>query len=176
MNVVFIGFMGTGKSTLGKLIAAALSYEFVDTDRLIEEREGRSVAAIFAADGEARFRKIEAEVARELSRGDRMVIAGGGGFPINPDNIELLRKNGLIITLTALPPVILERVGRDQTRPLLHVPDPLQTIETLLRERAVFYRNCDLTVDTSGAELNEAEEKCLEFLRKKGIINGKNQS
>jgi shikimate kinase len=155
MKLVLIGFMGTGKSSLGLLLAQKLNYSFIDTDQLIEARQGCSITEIFRRDGEAGFRRMENELARELGPAEAVVIATGGGFPLNPENIALLRPNGLIIALRATPEVIYQRVCAEQHRPLLAERDQRRRIGSLLAARAPIYQNCDLTLDTTDQTLTE---------------------
>lgn len=173
MKIVLIGFMGTGKSSVGQLLAKQLGYRFVDTDQLIEERQGRSITAIFRTDGETGFRKLEAEMAQELRMADGLVIATGGGFPLNPENIRAVRDNGFIISLTATPEAICQRVAREQHRPLLAEGDPLERITTLLKTRAAIYQNSDLTIDTTGKSLTEIAGEIIVELKKRGYDYGK---
>lgn len=139
-NVVLTGFMGTGKSTVGRLLAARLGYGFVDTDALIERRDSRSIAEIFRQDGQAAFRNWEKTIARDLAEQTGLVIATGGRLMLDADNAALLGRNGHVFCLTADPETILARVmGEDSKRPLLDVPDPADQINRLLEERAEAY-------------------------------------
>ena len=106
MNIVLIGFMGTGKSTIGKLLAKQFKFQFVDVDASIEEQAGKSITQIFHSEGEGYFRKLEAEFAQKLSKEDCQVIATGGGFVLNPQNVAVLKNNGVVVTLSASPGVI----------------------------------------------------------------------
>jgi len=140
-NIILTGFMGTGKSTIGRALAARLGAAFIDTDQLIEQRNNCLIADIFARQGEKAFRQMEAELAPELAERRDLVIATGGGFFTNPENIRVLRQSGRIVCLTATPEEILKRVKKQgQTRPLLQHPDPLAQIDQLLREREPVYR------------------------------------
>jgi shikimate kinase len=147
--IVLMGFMGTGKSEVGRRLAQRLGRAFVDTDQLVEERTGKRVAAIFADEGEAAFRRLEREaVAEAVGRGGA-VIAVGGGAVLDPDNAQILREAGVMIYLTARPEVILRRVGDVATRPLLR-DDPHGAVRRLLAERGpVYAAAADLTFDTS---------------------------
>lgn len=140
-NIVLTGFMGTGKTTVGKRLAKRLDYDFVDTDVLIEQRAGRSIPEIFEHGGEAVFRQLEAEIAQELALSERLVIATGGGMMVNPDNAAVLSQSGLVFCLVASPEEILSRLLRDtdHPRPLLAVPDPHERILALLRQREAVY-------------------------------------
>lgn len=140
-NIILTGFMGTGKTTVGKLLAQALGYRFVDTDVVIEERHG-AISTIFAEQGEGAFRRMERTVAAELAVGDGMVIATGGRMMLDPENARALGENGRIFCLTATPDEILARVLNDEKRierPLLAVPDPAQRILELLEARQEQY-------------------------------------
>jgi shikimate kinase len=140
-NLVLTGFMGTGKTTVGRLLAERLGFDFVDSDALIVDRHG-SVAQIFAEHGEHEFRRIEGEVAAELASRDRIVIATGGRMLLDPANAEALARTGRIVCLTASVDTILRRVAPDGTaanRPLLAGHDVRQRVEQLLAERQSGY-------------------------------------
>ncbi len=170
MNIVLLGLMGTGKTFLGNQLAARLGYRFVDTDEVIEERQQRSIPEIFGAEGEPYFRRLEQELTCELTGADRQVIATGGGLVTNPVNLDLLKQNGFLITLTAPPEVIFERVKSDTHRPLLKVADPLAKIRELLRERAIFYRQADLIVNTAVENAGQLVERVIGELKQRGFI------
>lgn len=140
-NIILTGFMGCGKTTVGRLLARHLKYSFVDTDQLIEGRCGMSVQQLFATEGEAAFRRLEKEVSRELGAGEGQVIATGGGLMVNPENAQALESNGVVFCLTAPPEMILQRVSKSgqEVRPLLAAPDPLARILELVREREKAY-------------------------------------
>ena len=143
--------MGTGKTTVGRLLAEQLGFEFVDTDVVIEERHG-PIKDIFADHGEESFRAIERTVAAELAEHERVVISTGGRMMLDPANVAALGQNGRIFCLVATPETTLERVMSDASRierPLLAVKDPLQRIVDLLAERAAGYRQFT-QVDTDG--------------------------
>ncbi len=148
--------MGTGKSAVGRRLSASMGYDFVDTDRVIEQRKQKTIAGIFSDCGEAEFRRMESEVVRELSRQTGCVIATGGGVALNSDNLAQLRQGGILVALQARPEVILKRVGRRVgERPLLRGADPLSRIQSLLADRAACYRDVDLTIDTSDLSTEE---------------------
>lgn len=143
-NVALVGFMGTGKTTVGSILAQLLHFEFIDTDKVIEQRQGRRIADIFATEGEPFFRKLESDLCTELGQLSNKVIATGGGLAVNPDNLASLRRHALIVCLWATPETIFQRVRHQQHRPLLHAPDPLQTIRDLLASRTPAYKKADL--------------------------------
>jgi shikimate kinase len=139
-NVVLTGFMGTGKSTVGRLLAVQLGYVFVDTDELIVARDGRSIADIFREDGQAAFRSWESRIAQELAGQSGLVIATGGRLMLDEGNAAALGGNGRVFCLTAAPETILARLQDDDgKRPLLDVPEPAQQIERLLEMRKERY-------------------------------------
>lgn len=149
-NIILTGFMGTGKTTVGRLLAAQLGRPFVDTDDLIVERDGRSVADIFNEDGETRFRELEAEVAAELAGRRGLVVATGGRLMLDPANAAALGATGPVFCLAAEPAAILERVAAGgEPRPLLAVDDPERRVMALLQRRAAAYARFR-TVDTDG--------------------------
>ena len=154
-NLALIGFMGGGKSAVGRIVAEQLRFTFLDTDELIETITGKSVAEIFAQQGEAAFRQCEAKVVEELTTRSKIVIATGGGLPINPANLASLRTHALVVCLWASPERIFERVRSQNHRPLLHDADPLAKIRRLLAAREPFYRQADVLVNT---ELRSARE------------------
>ena len=146
-NVALVGFMGTGKSTVGNVLASMLHLRFVDTDALIEQRAGKRIADIFATDGEALFRQFEADVVRELESLRGCIISTGGGLVVNPANMESLKKHALVVCLWASPEAILARVGHQTHRPLLQGPDRLEKIKELLATREPFYRQADVLLN-----------------------------
>ncbi|PKM81277.1 MAG: shikimate kinase [Firmicutes bacterium HGW-Firmicutes-14] len=154
-NLVLTGFMGTGKTTVGKKLSGKLGMKLVDTDREIERVTGMTVNQIFKKHGEIRFRSEEKAAVKRIAKEDNQVISTGGGVVLDPENTTMLKENGIIICLTASPEVIYERVRRKKNRPLLQTEDPLGTINRLLNERAPFYRCADAVVDTSNRELDE---------------------
>ena len=125
INIVLVGFMGTGKSAVGKQLAATLHYRLVDMDEIIAARAGKPIARIFSDDGEPRFRAMERDLVRELAQQQSLVIAAGGGIVLNPDNIRDFSQSGLVVCLSAAPEEILRRVGNSTHRPLLNQPDPV---------------------------------------------------
>jgi shikimate kinase len=149
-NIILTGFMGTGKTTVGRTLAAELGYEFVDTDVLIESRIGMSIAEFFREQGEAAFRKIESELAQELSHRQGLVISTGGRMMLDPTNALALSKTGLVFCLVAAPEEILQRVSGDgNVRPLLQGPDSLEQIVELLEQRAEGYKRFP-QIETTG--------------------------
>ena len=173
MNLVIIGFMGTGKSTLGRVLAGELGYEFIDTDHIIEMDYGKKITQIFQEEGEAFFRGLENKLARKLSKSDRKVIATGGGWVLNPENLMLSRINGFIISLIAGPEVVYGRIRHETTRPLLSGADPLSEISRILGRRERLYRDADLLVDTSQGTPVELAGEVIKELIRRGIVHGR---
>jgi shikimate kinase len=154
-NIALIGFMGTGKSAVGRLLADALHFRFVDTDELIEERVGKSVSRVFEEEGEKKFREQEFRVVEELQKLKRAVIATGGGVGANEKNLASLKQHALVVCLWASPEIIWSRVGTQTHRPLLQIADPQKKICELLKAREPFYRQADVLVNT---EVRSAKE------------------
>jgi shikimate kinase len=147
-NLALIGFMGTGKSSVGRLAAEHLHFTFVDTDDIIENEVGRSVADIFSRQGEAAFRKYEQDVVNALRTRRDMVIAAGGGLGANPANLASLKSHALVVCLWASPETIWERVREQTHRPLLQTADPLAKIREILEQRGPVYRQADVLIHT----------------------------
>jgi len=164
-NLALIGFMGSGKTTVGKKVAKELGMEFVDTDKDVENITGMTVSEIFAKYGEVRFRSEEQAAVRRLVQADHRVIATGGGVVLNQENMELLRASGVVITLTATPEVIFERVSKKKTRPLLATGDLLATIKKLLQEREEYYAASDGIVDTSAKNLQQVRDEVIRLYK-----------
>ncbi|SPF43706.1 Shikimate kinase [Candidatus Desulfosporosinus infrequens] len=158
-NIVLIGFMGTGKSTVGKRLAQALAWDFVDTDSEIGEVTNLSVTEIFRRHGETRFRSEERIVVARLSQQEQIVIATGGGTVLNPLNWEALAQNGTVIALYATLEAILSRIGHKNDRPLLK--GSKEAIEKLWSERQACYAQADFTVDTSQKNIDEVVSEIL---------------
>jgi shikimate kinase len=160
-NLALIGFMGTGKSSVGRQVADALHFDFLDTDRVIEARAGKTVSEIFAQDGEPAFREWERRVVEELTKRTKTVIATGGGLPIKEGNLASLKTHALVVCLWAGPEAIWERTRDHHHRPLLDDPDPLAKIRSLLAEREPHYRQADVLVNT---EMRSVREVALQVL------------
>ncbi|MBF6568170.1 MAG: shikimate kinase [Candidatus Binataceae bacterium] len=165
-KLVLTGFMGTGKSRVGRVAAERLGWRFVDSDREISAREGKSIPEIFAIEGETSFRAIEREVIAAIASDPApAVIATGGGAIADAQNLRILEESGIVICLTANPQVITERVARSSTiRPkLLEGGQPLlERVMQLLDERAPIYARAAATVDTSETSIEESAERLLD--------------
>ena len=165
-NIVLIGFMGSGKTEIGKRLADKLGYTFIDTDSIIENEMGKSIAEIFHEYGEEDFRGLETGVVKELSGIRGCVISTGGGIVINRENILRLKKDGVIIWLKASPETIYGRVKSEQHRPLLRVEDPLQEINKLLGLREPLYAEADITIETDGLDIEKIVGKIVDAYSK----------
>lgn len=154
-NLALIGFMGTGKSSVGRAVAETMHFTFLDTDTVIEARAGASVSDIFKNEGEAGFREWERRIVEELTRRTKTVIATGGGLPANESNLASLKTHALVVCLWASPEAIWERTRGHTHRPLLDEPDPLAKIRELLAVREPFYRQADVLVNTEMRSVRE---------------------
>ena len=148
-NIFLVGFMGSGKTTVGQRLAAELGKEFFDCDRVLEERTGVDIPYIFDLEGEKGFRRREATVLRELTGMRGIVLATGGGVVGDPDNRKALVSNGFVIYLHAPAELLHQRTSRDRNRPMLHAADPRARIDELLEVRDPLYRKvADLVVES----------------------------
>jgi shikimate kinase len=164
-NLALVGFMGTGKSSVGQLVAAQLHFRFVDTDELVEARVGKTISAIFAEEGELQFREHERAVVEELRNFHRAVIATGGGLVTQETNLASLKTHALVVCLWASAETILERVSHQSHRPLLQTPEPLARIRQLLAEREPFYRSADVLVSTELRSVKEVVQHVIHQFR-----------
>jgi shikimate kinase len=171
-NIALIGFMGTGKSSVGRLIADQLHYSFVDTDEMIETHSGKSVSAIFAEDGEAAFRKQEQAMVAELASRNDLVISTGGGVGADQNNLTSLKEHALVVCLWASPEKIWERVRSQTHRPLLREADPLAKIRQLLAAREQSYKQADVLLNTEVRSLREVAQQVLHQFRVMRTANG----
>jgi shikimate kinase len=167
-NIVLIGFMGSGKTTVGRELQHRLGYPLVDMDHVIEQRAGKSITAIFAEQGEAAFRDMETTLLNELNdpAAPRRIISTGGGVVGREQNRAWLKKLGYVVWLHAPASVILERTGKNRSRPLLQTEDPAARIATLMAERNPFYQEtAHLKLDTAGLCCGELATGILECAR-----------
>ena len=163
-NIILTGFMATGKTAVGRELAQRLGRDFVDTDALIVAHDGRSIAAIFREDGEARFRELERQTAAELAQRRGLVIATGGGLMLDPANVTVLGATGPVFCLSADPADILQRAAAgEEPRPLLAVGDAAANIATLLRQRAPAYARFR-AIDTGGLAAGDVAQTILDAL------------
>ncbi len=166
-SIALIGFMGTGKTAVGKALAEKLGREFIELDPLIEQKAGKTIPGIFRDDGEIAFRELEIAVTKEAAGRKKAVIACGGGIVLNKINIDRLREEAAVVYLTASPEVILGRTrSDDEERPLLKVADPARAIRELLEFRKPFYqRAAEITVDTSNLDIESVANEIINRLK-----------
>lgn len=175
-NIVLIGFMGTGKTCVGQLVAEELGWPFVDLDLEVEKAIGMSIAEYFSRFGEGAFRDREQEAVVRVSALSRVVVATGGGVVLRQKNIDQLKKTGVLVCLSASEEEIVARTEGDTLRPLLNRPDRLQVIRDLLTERMPQYRQADVLMDTDGKSAPETAALILRILREEGRVDGKDTS
>ncbi len=170
-NIILIGFMGSGKSTVGYTLSKTLNLKYVSTDDIIEEREKMKIGEIFKKYGEKYFREKEKEVINEVSNFSGCVIATGGGIVLNSENVENLKKGGKIFFLKTNYNVIYERIKNDKGRPLLQLDDPLSAIKRILKARLPLYKDAaDYTINTSGLSIEEVVNNITKKLKSKKFI------
>jgi len=167
-NIVITGFMGTGKSVVAKELARKLKMEFIDMDRIIEERQGTSIADIFTRYGEKYFRAQENKLVKELSQKENIVIATGGGTLLSSDNARILSQRGQIICLYADSQTIYNRVVRKNNRPLLKGKNVSSEINRLLEERKKICDNIKWKIDTTNLNVQEVTDKTITLLKSEG--------
>jgi shikimate kinase len=165
VNLALIGFMGAGKTSVGRFVAEQLHFDYLDTDELIASRTGRTIADIFKTDGEPAFRALERQVVEELTNRNKTLISTGGGLPVNPANLASLKTHALVVCLWASPEKIWERVKGQTHRPLLHDPDPQKKIRDLLAAREPFYKQADVLVNTDIRSVREVAQHVVHQFR-----------
>lgn len=150
LNLYLVGMMGTGKSAVGRPLADALGYRFIDADTVLEQAAGRTIPEIFASDGEAGFRALETAVLGQISGWHSLVVATGGGVVTRPENWGHMHQ-GVVVWLDAPAELLLQRLSADPTpRPLMRAADPATRLDTLLAERRPLYAQADLTIHQAG--------------------------
>ncbi len=166
-NVALIGFMGSGKTAVGQVLAEKLNKRFVEMDSLIEQKAGKPITQIFDQDGEIAFRQLEIELTKEVAESKNQVIACGGGIVLNKINIDRLKNEAVIVYLTASPAVIQKRTSVDKNeRPLLKSSNKAVTIRELLRFRKPFYeRVADIRIDTSKLDIWSVADEIIARLK-----------
>ena len=162
-NIVLLGFMGTGKTAVGKKVARKLKMEYLDVDDLIEKETGISISEIFSRFGEKHFRDLESKMAEKVAQYENKVMATGGGIVLKKENMDNLRKKGTLICLIATPELILKRTKAEHHRPLLEVDYPSATIKELLKFRAPYYAQADYSIDTSPLTIDQVVEEVLKL-------------
>lgn len=165
-NIALVGFMGTGKTTVGNVLAARLGKEFIETDAMVERKTGKKIAQIFAEKGEPFFRDLETEAVKEAAARTNVVIACGGGVVLNPASIDRLKQNGIVVLLEASQSEVLKRTAGDTGRPLLTEDDRSDKVRKLMDYRKPFYtRAADITIDTTDRSIDAIVDEILERVK-----------
>lgn len=164
-NIVLTGFMGAGKTTIGRELARRLHLKLVDIDEEIEMDQKMTITDIFRIYGEQYFRDIETALIKKFSRENNIIISTGGGAVLRDENIEALKENGIIFCLNASAETILERTGNSKDRPLLKVENPKEKINELLAYRRPFYEKAGIMIETDGKSPLELVKEIMEIMR-----------
>lgn len=173
-NIVLVGPMGAGKTTIGKRIAQHFNCDFFDSDKVIEEKTGVSIPLIFELEGEDGFRKREAEVLQNLMSKEKIVLATGGGAVLLEENRNVLKENSIIIFLNASLEQLYKRTCRDKNRPLLQTENPKEKLKKILSERIDIYRDLSqLIIDTDNQSINYTVHSIIETIQKRNYSKEK---
>ncbi len=164
-NIVIVGFMGTGKTVVGKEVARRLGMQFINIDEMISRKAGMSINDIFTKKGESFFRQLERDVIMEAAAGDDSVIDTGGGAVIDELNVKDLKAAGILFCLNAAAEEIFKRVRRETHRPLLNISDPLEQINYLMKKREPYYKRADYQIDTNSRTIKEIAEEIIDIYR-----------
>lgn len=167
MNIYLVGFMGTGKTSVGRLLAKQRKSNFIDLDELIELKEQRRIVDIFAKEGEPYFRKVEKKFLKTVATQKNFVVSCGGGVVLDKTNIALMKKTGKLICLCASSSEILKRVASSIHRPILNVAKPKERIELLMKLRAPYYAQADKSIDTTRLSIKQVVAKIIKILSPK---------
>ncbi len=164
-NIVLTGFMGTGKTAVGKELTRLLNLKLIDVDTEIEKSEKITINEIFQRFGEPRFREIETEMIKKISQQKNVIISTGGGAVLKQENMDILRENGVIICLMATPETILKRTSNSDERPLLKVENPFEKIKQLLDFRRPYYEKADIMIDTENKTPLQIAEEIIDKIK-----------
>lgn len=164
-NIYLVGFMGVGKTVVGRILAQRLVRDFVEMDEIIVVRTGMQINDIFSQHGESYFRKLETDLLFELAAKDNLVVSCGGGLICNEQNLQLLKESGSVILLKAEASIIYERIKEHVHRPILKVKDPLAKIKALLAKRSPYYNQADYLVDTDNDSVDDVAGKIITILK-----------
>ena len=165
-NLYLIGFMGVGKSLIGRQLARILRMDFIDSDAAIESNAGMPITEIFAQRGETAFRSMERDFIERGHPESGTIVSCGGGLPVQPGMAELLRKKGIVVCLFAHPQTVLQRTMGHPKRPLLNVPDPEARIRELMEEREPIYKKCGIGVSTEGRPIGDIVGSVVRIYRR----------
>jgi shikimate kinase len=164
-NVVLVGFMGAGKSSVTKVLSRKLGRPVLSTDEFIVREEGRPITDIFRDSGEPYFREVEKRIVNKVANRRGVIIDCGGGVVINPENVVSLKRTGILFYLKATPKEIFQRVKAEQHRPLLQTPNPQDQINSLLAKRAEFYQNADHMIDTNEKTVDQVCQEIMALIK-----------
>ncbi len=164
MNIILTGFMASGKTSVGKILAAKLNMKYIDVDETIEKNTKQTITDIFKQHGETVFRDMETKAIKCVAMLDHYVISIGGGAVMRAENMHELRSNGKLVYLSASPEAILKRIGDASTRPLLaHEADKLKKIKEMLAHRESYYKECDFQIDTTKLDIKQVVDQAAEW-------------
>jgi shikimate kinase len=163
-RIILTGFMGTGKTAVGEVLALRLGLPFRDTDQMVEKETGLTIPEIFDKKGEDFFREIEKKMVKKALSDEKVVVATGGGAVLDPENLTLMKEKGILIALSSSPEIISSRLTQFENRPLLKGKDRLERIRQLFSKRSPFYEQADHIIDTSGKKIEEAVEEIMKIL------------
>lgn len=164
MNIIIIGFMGCGKTTIGRKLAVRLGYRFIDTDYQIEREQNARVKEIFTKHGEVYFRHLETDLLKRLRKASNTVIATGGGILTTPGNMEIIRQIGISVYLKACVEDIFERISRNTKRPMLQTENPRKTVLDLLSKREGLYEQADCVINTESRKMGQIVSQIIREL------------
>jgi shikimate kinase len=176
VNLYLVGFMGTGKTTIGRAAAQRLGFDLVDSDHEIERQKGKTIADIFASEGEAAFRKFEREFVETGHPASRTVVSCGGGLVVQPGMLDLLNARGVVICLHASIETILARTSRHQHRPLLNVDDPDARVRTLYAAREAIYKRAGTVILTDSRSMADIVAHVVRAWRREAADFARNHS
>jgi shikimate kinase len=165
-NIILTGFMGTGKTAVGKELSRLLAMTLIDVDTEVEKIQKMTINEIFKQFGEQRFREIETGMIKTVSENRKVIISTGGGAVLKQENMDILRGNGIIVCLTATPETILQRTSNNTDRPLLQVENPFKKINDLLQSRKPYYEKADIMIDTEDKTPLHIAEEIIEKVRR----------
>ena len=164
-NIILVGFMGTGKTSVGRQLSQRLGMTYVDTDEIIEKTTGRCISDIFVQNGESYFRELENEAVHQVSGLNKHVVSTGGGAVLRTENLEILKRNGVVFCLSARSEEIWARVKNETHRPLLRAPNPVEKIREMLKAREAYYALADYTIRTDRVTIEQVTDEIIEVFR-----------
>mgnify|MGYP001080117682 CR=1 FL=1 len=167
-NIYLVGFMGTGKTTVGKILAKKLNKKFIETDEVIEKKEKKKIVDIFREYGEPYFRRLEKELIKKISKKKDLIVSCGGGLICNEENLKILKETGIVFNLSASVKTIYNRTKNSSSRPLLNVENPKERIRSLLNKRMPFYKQAHYSIKTDKLSKEEVADRIIKILKEKG--------